>query len=235
MRVRYLIKFTKESNIKFIAHLDLMRTIQKVIKRAELPVEYSKGFNPHMSLSIAQPLSVGVYSDGDYLDLVLVEAMSNEEVIERLNAHSCSGIKFITASSVEIIENQKRLPQGMALIDAAKYIIKIRYNDTSKLKNEVEELLKKENWVTLKKTKKGEKEADIKPLVKEFKFWVKDEFLVINTLIACGSRENLSASLLGSYVKYNTTNFYEDAFIEIKREEMFAYKGEKMVPLYKYI
>ena len=60
--MRYLIKFTKEENIKFIAHLDLMRTIQRIIRRSGLPVEYSKGFNPHMALSIAQPLSVGVYS-----------------------------------------------------------------------------------------------------------------------------------------------------------------------------
>ena len=51
--MRYLIKFTKEANIKFISHLDLMRTIQRIVRRAELPVEYSKGFNPHMSLSLA--------------------------------------------------------------------------------------------------------------------------------------------------------------------------------------
>ena len=55
-KVRYLIKYSKESEIKFIAHLDLMRTIQRIIKRSELPIEYSKGFNPHMAVSIAQPL-----------------------------------------------------------------------------------------------------------------------------------------------------------------------------------
>ena len=83
MKVRYVIKFTKGENIKFIGHLDLMRTIQRIIKRSGLPVEYSKGFNPHMSLSIAQPLSVGVYSDGEYLDLVLTESLGVGEVIEK--------------------------------------------------------------------------------------------------------------------------------------------------------
>ncbi|MDZ5035507.1 TIGR03936 family radical SAM-associated protein, partial [Clostridium perfringens] len=68
--MRYVIKFTKESSVKFISHLDLMRTIQRVIRRADLPMEYSKGFNPHMALSIAQPLSVGVYSDAEYMDIV---------------------------------------------------------------------------------------------------------------------------------------------------------------------
>lgn len=71
MKVRYLIKFTKEADIKFVAHLDLMRTIQRIIRRSGLPIEYSKGFNPHMTLSIAQPLSVGVYSEGEYMDIVL--------------------------------------------------------------------------------------------------------------------------------------------------------------------
>ena len=94
--MRYVIKFTKGENIKFIGHLDLMRTIQRIIKRSGLPVEYSKGFNPHMSLSIAQPLSVGVYSDGEYLDLVLTESLGVGEVIEKLNASSSKGSFRVT-------------------------------------------------------------------------------------------------------------------------------------------
>ena len=64
LKMRYLIKFTKEDSIKYVSHLELMRTIQRIIRRAELPVQYSQGFNPHIILSIAQPLSVGVYSKG---------------------------------------------------------------------------------------------------------------------------------------------------------------------------
>ena len=71
--MRYLIKFSKGEGIKFISHLDLMRTIQRIIRRSGVPIEYSKGFNPHMALSLAQPLSVGVYSDGEYMDIVLTE------------------------------------------------------------------------------------------------------------------------------------------------------------------
>ena len=69
--VRYLIKFTKESEIKFISHLDLMRTIRRIIVRSHLPIKFSKGFNPHMALSLAQPLSVGVCSEGEYMDMIL--------------------------------------------------------------------------------------------------------------------------------------------------------------------
>lgn len=235
MKVRYLIKFTKDADIKFVSHLDLMRTIQRVVRRAELPVEYSKGFNPHMALSLAQPLSVGVYSEGDYLDMNLIEDMDEVEVRDVLNKFSATGIKFLEVSKSPVIENVKRLPQAMALIDGASYLIKIKYDDISKVIEEVNNLFAKKELMVLKKSKKGEKMVDIKPLIKEIKYWIKDNCLVVNTLISCGSRENLSADLLANFIKDNTTNVKLDAFIEIKRIEMFATKNNKLVPLYKYI
>ena len=178
MKVRYVIKFTKGADIKFIGHLDLMRTIQRIIKRSGLPVEYSKGFNPHMALSIAQPLSVGVYSDGEYLDLVLTESLGVGEVIEKLNVSAPPTIKFLHATPVEIVENVKRLPQAMALLDGARYIIKIKLNGTSKVEEEMMNTLNESKWEIVKKTKKGEKLTDIKPFVKEFKYWIKDNELI---------------------------------------------------------
>ncbi len=232
--MRYLIKFTKEANIKFISHLDVMRTIQKNIRRAHLPIEYSQGFNPHMATSIAQPLSVGVYSSGEYMDMVLTTEMNEEEIIKRLNETAPSGIKYISALAIPYVEGQKKVPQAMAMIDAARYIIKIKYSDVQNTENEINKLLEKNEWNTIKKSKKGEKEVDIKTFVKEFSFWIKDEYLVINTLISTGSREHLSADLLVRYIQENTTNADLDAFVDTKREEMYFYKNEdKLVPLYK--
>ena len=231
--MRYLIKYTKEIEIKFIAHLDLMRTIQKVVRRAQLPVKYSKGFNPHMALSIAQPLSVGVYSSGEYMDLILTEEVDEQEIIDRLNEKTASGIKFLTATRIIDVENQKKLPQAMALIDACRYIIKVQYNDSVNLEEELKTLLEEKEWNTIKKSKKGEREVDIKALVYDFKFWIKDNELVINTLIQSGSREHLSADLLVNYIKEKTTGANLDAFVDIKREEMYYLKGEKFEPLCK--
>lgn len=233
--MRYVIKFTKGEEIKFISHLDLMRTIQRVIRRSELPIEYSKGFNPHMSLSIAQPLSVGLYSDGEYLDLVLTEVLKEEEVIERLNKASTTTIRFLNANSVEIIENVKRLPQAMALLDGARYTIKLKLNSEDKVNEQIIETLNEAKWEIIKKSKKGEKLTDIKPLVKEFKHWIKDDELILNVLIATGSRENLSADLLVTYLKEKIENINKDLFVNIKREEMYILKNNKYVPLYKAI
>ncbi len=229
-----MIKFTKESEIKFISHLDLMRTLQRAIRRAELPVEYSKGFNPHMNLSIAQPLSVGVYSEGEYMDLVLREEMEEREIMDKLNKSCPRGIRILSVHKV-IQKGDKKVPQAMALIDAASYTIKIKYNSLDKLEKSMKELLNMPQWVTVKKSKKGEKEVDIKALIKDFKYWIKDDYLVIKTTIACGSKENLSAELISNYIKEKTEAADLDAFVQIKREEMFAYKGNKLVPLSKYV
>lgn len=233
--MRYLTKFTKEENIKFISHLDVLKTIQKNIRRAGLPIEYSQGFNPHMNTSIAQPLSVGVYSSGEYMDMVLTTEMNEEEIVDKLNKTAPSGIKYISALAVPYIEGEKKVPQAMALIDAARYTIKIKYSDVSKLEEEVNKLLEVKEWNTVKKSKKGEREVDIRPLIKEFSFWVKDEFLILNVVISTGSREHLSADLLVNYIQQKTSNSLLDSFVNIKREEMYFYKNNKLEPLYKCI
>lgn len=233
--MRYLIKFTKEGDIKFISHLDLMRTIQRIVRRAELPVEYSKGFNPHMSISIAQPLSVGMYSRGEYMDLVLTEELKEEFIKEVLNANVPIGIKFVEVVKIQNVEGEKKLPQAMALIDAAEYKINIKYNDCKNLVEQIEVLKNKEQWNTIKRSKNGEKEVDIKPLIKNFVYNETAAGLELNVLIACGSKENLSADLLASYIKNNTDNFKADAFVDIEREEMFIIKNNNFIPLYKCI
>ena len=58
MKVR--IKFTKEGPMKFVGHLDTMRYFQKAIRRAELPIAFSGGYSPHMIMSFAAPLGVGI-------------------------------------------------------------------------------------------------------------------------------------------------------------------------------
>ena len=231
--MRYLIKFSKGEVIKFISHLDLMRTIQRIIRRSGVPIEYSKGFNPHMALSLAQPLSVGVYSDGEYMDIVLTEEMKVADLLARLNEAAPPTIRFFEATPIEIVENVKRVPQAMALLDAGRYIIKLKLVNEENVEEKMASLLNENAWETLKKSKKGEKMADIKPLVKELKYWVKDGELVINALIATGSRENLSADLLAKFITSKIENVNTESFVNIKREEMYVLKNNKYVPLFK--
>ena len=234
MKVRYLIKFSKEDSIKFISHLDLMRTIQKIIRRADLPVEYSKGFNPHMSLSLAQPLSVGLSSKGECMDLVLVEELNEEFIKKKLNESAPMTIRIIEVTKV-IQLTEKKVPPSMAIIDRANYSMKLPVEDGKAAEKALTALLEKPSWVTIKKSKKGEREIDIRPLIKEIKYWLKDDYLVMNCTLACGSREHLSPDLLSTYIKNNCEGFNGERFTYIERNELYADKNGNFVPLYKYI
>ena len=228
--MRYLIKYSKESEIKFIAHLDLMRTIQKVIKRSDLPIEYSKGFNPHMAVSIAQPLSVGVYSKGEYMDVVFNEELEEKFIMDKMNENTPRGIKILDVVKVIPTPGKKQL-QAMAIIDAAKYTIKLKCTMAPEVKEILNRICEAEEWNIMKKSKSGEKMVNIKPLVHKFEYEVDNLELQISALISCGSRDNLSAQLLADYMKEKIEFINKEAFVDIVREEMYAYKNEKLVTL----
>jgi len=231
--VRYLIKYTKDSEIKFVAHLDLMRTIQKVIKRSDLPIEYSKGFNPHMAVSIAQPLPVGVHSNGEYMDIVLSAELEEKYIMDKMNENTPRGIKILDVVKVIPIEGKKK-SQAMAIIDAAKYTIKLKCTEVQDVEKTLQSICSASEWNIIKKSKNGEKMINIKPLVHTFDYVIDDFVLCISVLISCGSRDNLSAGLLADYMKENIESINKETFIDINREEMYAYKNEKLVTLSEF-
>jgi radical SAM-linked protein len=212
-----------------------MRTIQRVIRRAALPIEYSKGFNPHMAISIAQPLAVGMYSSGDYMDIQLNEEMEEAYIKKIFNNNAPEGIKAIEVVAVKEIINEKKIPQAMALIDAARYSISLKYNDTSKLSNELTKFMEEKEWSIIKKSKSGEKLVNIRDYLKGFNYSIDDKKLIIDAITACGSRENLSAELLAEYIFKNTTDANTEAFVDIMREEMYIKYEGNLVSLYEYI
>ena len=94
------VKFSKEGAMKFIGHLDIMRYFQKAIRRANIPIAFSGGFSPHMIMSFAAPLGVGVTSAGEYFDMELTDdSLSSKEMENRLNATMAEGMKVISVGS----------------------------------------------------------------------------------------------------------------------------------------
>ena len=91
MKIR--IKFRKYGVMKFIGHLDIMRYFQKAIRRANIDICYSSGFSPHMIMSFAAPLGVGITSDGEYFDIEVNSTKSTEESIKVLNETMADGVE----------------------------------------------------------------------------------------------------------------------------------------------
>lgn len=96
------IKITKDEEIRFISHLEYVRTIERAIRRAKLPVAYSEGFNPHMKFSLASALGVGVTSRAEFVEIELSEEIDLAATMQRLAANLPTGIRIIEADLADI-------------------------------------------------------------------------------------------------------------------------------------
>ena len=115
MKVR--IKFSKEGSVKFIGHLDIMRYFQKAIRRADIDIAYSSGFNPHQIMSFASPLSVGHESSGEYFDIELNSITSTEDIKNRLNDVMVDGIRIL---AVAVLDEKEKNAMASALTSISK-------------------------------------------------------------------------------------------------------------------
>ena len=114
MKIR--IKFQKQGTVRFIGHLDVMRYFQKVMRRAEVDIRYSEGFSPHQIMSFASPLSVGLISHAEYVDIDVNSSGNSTGMVRRLNEVSAEGLEVL--SYRELPETAKN---AMSLVAAADY------------------------------------------------------------------------------------------------------------------
>ena len=91
------LKITKDKSIRFISHLEYVRTIERAIRRAKLPAAYSEGFNPHLKFSLASALGVGVVSYAEFCEIELAEPMTAEEAAEKMQKALPRGIRILAA------------------------------------------------------------------------------------------------------------------------------------------
>lgn len=160
MKVR--IKFSKTGSMKFIGHLDVMRYFQKALRRSGLDVSYSQGFNPHQLISFAAPLGVGLTSDGEYMDMQMESTFSSKEALERLNSAMNEEIRV--KSYVELEPDSKN---AMSIVAAADYCVSIKdgYAFPDDFQQKFDAFLTQEKIMMRKKTKKSEREIDVKPYI----------------------------------------------------------------------
>ena len=180
MKTRF--RFTKTGSIKFIGHLDCMRFFQKALRRAKMDVAYSQGFNPHQIMSFASPLSVGLTSDGEYIDIEFVSLPSEDpnEVVNYLNTCMTDEL-FVT--EMKVLPDKSKT--SMALLHACDYMITVKKEDCfwQNMENKeggaagefslpemFEAFMQQPQIIILKKTKKSEKEMDIKPYIQQYAF-----------------------------------------------------------------
>lgn len=189
--------FEKKGNAVWISHLDLMRVFQRAFKRAGLPLTHTKGFNPRPSVSIALPLSVGIESSCELLDFDLDGApVPGEEIFERLNASLVEGVKVLS-----VYDDAQKI----------KYIALLRCRLTMEYDNgvpagaqeQIETLFSGEEVIVEKKSKNGNTEQNIIPMIRRLTVSTVDtNSLEINCLICCQNPSLNPMQIHAAIVKY---------------------------------
>jgi radical SAM-linked protein len=149
--IKIRVKFTKTGRLKFISHLDINRTMKSALLRAKVPMWYSEGFNPRPKIVFALPLSLGVESVCEYMDIRLVERIDFAEIKNKLSS-------TLEMTVLDVYESDTKFSD----IGYAEY--KFVFDDpidAEKLKSPI---------VVMKRSKSGDKEVDIQPLVKRYVF-----------------------------------------------------------------
>lgn len=225
------VRFTKTGYLKFLSHLDLVRLFTRSFSKAELPVKFTEGFNPHPRFSIGNPLSLGIESTAEYMEIEFTEEINPEMVMSRLNGVLPEGIKII-----EAVESDGKASLT-SLIRWSHYEIRLW------LKNEADRTAlvdKLQGWDELdsvfidKKKKKGKNKisvlVDIKPLIGilQFKDFDTEGFAVLGALLKTGEEGNLKPSELAEALETHLKLGIDLEMTQIKRLDTFIEKDGKI-------
>ena len=257
MKIR--IKFQKQGTVRFIGHLDVMRYFQKVMRRAEVDIRYSEGFSPHQIMSFASPLSVGLISHAEYVDIDVNSSGNSNGMVRRLNEVSAEGLEVL--SYRELPETAKN---AMSLVAAADYTLWFKEGFAPEDGSSVEDFFgkfltfcKSETIPFVKQTKKGERTVDLRPLICEARIAERKEYVPAMVADWYPDLENetveeekqaeeicvflrlLSGSAANGKPEQVLQAFYESLgltyrpfAIQVEREELYADEGAEGAPEY---
>ena len=213
------IKFRKYGVLRFIGHLDVMRFFQKLMRRADIPIAFTGGYSPHMIMSFASPLGIGLTSDGEYLDIELTAPVDSREAVKRMNEECVEGIEII---SIRQISDEKKMT-GMTILAAADYLISVKKGALPEnWKEAFADFMAQREICVIKQTKRSEREEDIRPLI--FRWEIQGENIWLQ--LAAGSRNNLKPDLVMDTFLSVCAIPEDSVSFAYHRLEMYADKGK---------
>ena len=182
-RYRYRLRFTKTGRLQFLGHLDLTRTMFRAFRRSRIVLVYSQGFNPKPRVQFGSALSVGVESQGEYLDLWTFTRLTSAAAMTAINAALPVGLRV-----TELAEIAADAPGLSESIRASRYLVRLPSGLTS---SRAEEAFAGRDGLTATREKNGKRSA----------FPLRDWLLDVAPLDAASFRMTLSAGGDGASVR----------------------------------
>lgn len=185
------LRFSKTCRLKYISHLDINRAMSRALKRAQIPLWYTEGFNPHPYMSFSLPLSLGVESLCESVDLRIIGDITNDEIKNRLNNVLPQDIKIVDVYD-DFRDNSE--------IVYSDYVYKFEFKDNEAAFEKIKNVLSSDEIIALKKGKQGRKrvmkETNIKSFIDKYSISIRNDVIVLNIRLLAGPEKNLNPSLL---------------------------------------
>ncbi len=186
--VKYRFGYAKYGDAKYVSHLDLIRLFSRSFKRANIPLTYSEGFNPHPKLAIGLPLSVGVTSECEYMDAETDRELSPQD-IEELNRCLPRGLHINGVA--------QRIPGMKKLSDIRWAEYRVTVFGTALTPEQVIAFTERPDVCIEKRTKRKTEEADILPDILSLSVQGQDEDgLLLSMTLSAGPAANLKPDLV---------------------------------------
>ena len=162
---RLRITFAKGEEIKYISHLDLIRLWERTLRRARVPLAYSRGFNPRPQIAFAAPLPVGFTSRGEVMDVVLERRIAPYKFAKSLVPHLPPGLEVLSVEEV-----YPKLPSLQSQVRSVEYRVTVSWDGSrEEMEGKLQELLSAEG---LLRQRRG-KDYNLRPLIEDL--WVEGE------------------------------------------------------------
>lgn len=185
------LRFSKTGQAKYISHLDTNRVFSRALARAKINLWYTQGFNPRPYMSFSLPLSLGVESYCENVDLRILDDLTDEEIKERMNNALPLGIRI-----VDVYEDFMDCHD----IVYSDYVYKFEFKDNETALKKIIAVLESDEILAQKKAKQGRrrilKETDIKQFIVKYNASIRDDNIVLNIRLLAGPDKNLNPTLL---------------------------------------
>lgn len=212
--------FEKSGRAVFISHLDLVRTMQRAVKRSGLPVWYTQGFNPRIYLNFPLALSLGVVGKREYMDFAVTEEVDLESAKEVLDRSMPEGLKILGIDK-PVHENKE--------IAFAEYIIKFTGGTSGEeMRSELEKMMSAETIEVDKHSKsKGTIKIDIKPHINIIGTEAAGDVLTVTVRLPAGLSLNINSNVfIEAYSSFSGIDF-ENIYAE--RTNILLNNGENFM------
>lgn len=164
--------FNKYDEMKYISNLDLLRVMDRLLRRSGVPIKYTQGFHPRPKISLGNPISLGTEAFNEPMDIDLKEEMTNEEVMKRLNSKEILGFEFIKVIDIDgktsIVQDYKNMEFEIGGLGSSN--------------NKFIELISQDEIILVKEKKGKTTSKDLKPRIKEYRIVGEKLILVLESM-----------------------------------------------------